>query len=302
MQIPFAGELASILTSIAFSIAPAFFTLSGQLVGSVIVNRSRLVAAVFLLSITHFILLGSFVPINAGGERWFWFVISGVVGLTLGDAALFQAFLMLGTRMTMLIFATSPVISALLGWLFLDETLASPQLWGMAIALGGVAWVSSQSNAAQQKLSGRQYALGILFAVIASGGQAFGLLTAKIGLANNFPSISGVLMRMSAAALAIWIWTFLAGQAGPTIQKLKLHPTAVKYILIASFVGPFLGVWLSLVSVQLTENLGVASTLQSLPPIFLIPISYYVFKEKLTWRAVLGTLVTLGGVAILFLV
>jgi drug/metabolite transporter (DMT)-like permease len=64
--------------------------------------------------------------------------------------------------------------------------------------------------------------------------------------------------------------------------------------------GPVLGVWLSLVAVQRT-SVGIASTLTSLTPIFLIPISYVVFSERITRQAVLGTLIAFAGTVLLFL-
>ena len=71
-------------------------------------------------------------------------------------------------------------------------------------------------------------------------------------------------------------------------------------ILGGSLIGPFLGVWLSIVSIQLAP-LGVASTLMSLNPIFLLPFAFIIFKERVSLRAVLGTLVSVAGIVILFL-
>ncbi len=299
---PYLGEIAALGTSLCFAIGPTFFTLAGREVGSVVVNRSRLVVALLYLCISHYIFYGTFFPLNAGGERWLWFGISGVIGLTLGDAGLFQAFIMLGPRLTMLVFAVSPVIGAILGLLFLHDTLTAMQVLGIAVTLGGIAWVVlGQGNEAQRTLSKRDYSLGILFALIGAAGQAIGLFAAKVGLSGDYPALSGQILRMFTAMAAIWIWTFAVGKGKDTVLTLKAHPRAVKNILIASLIGPALGVWFSLVSVQNTD-LGIASTLQSLQPVLLIPIGYFFFQEEVTWQSVVGTLVALGGVAILFLV
>jgi drug/metabolite transporter (DMT)-like permease len=296
------GELAAIGTSLCFSIGPAFFTLAGKEVGSIVVNRSRLVVALVYLSIFHWLFYGSFFPIAPGNDRWLWFTISGVVGLTLGDAGLFQAFVMIGPRLTMLVYATSPVMGALLGWAFLGETLNLWQIIGIIVTLCGVSWVVlGQENEVQKSMSRRNYTLGIFFALLGALGQSIGLFAAKVGLEGNYPALSGQIMRMFSATVAIWLWTFFVRQGKHTFHTLKDHPTAVKNILLASFIGPTLGVWFSLVSVQHTD-LGIASTLQSLQPVFLIPIGYFFFNEKVTWQSVAGTLVTLAGVAILFLV
>jgi drug/metabolite transporter (DMT)-like permease len=54
-----------------------------------------------------------------------------------------------------------------------------------------------------------------------------------------------------------------------------------------------------LVAIQNAE-LGVASTLMALPPLFLLPIGYFVFKERFGWQAILGTIVAMVGVGLLF--
>jgi drug/metabolite transporter (DMT)-like permease len=53
------------------------------------------------------------------------------------------------------------------------------------------------------------------------------------------------------------------------------------------------------VAIQLTE-VGIASTLMALPPVFLLPIGYFIFKERFGWQAVAGTFVAVAGVALLF--
>jgi len=47
-------------------------------------------------------------------------------------------------------------------------------------------------------------------------------------------------------------------------------------------------------------NIGIASTIIALPPIFLLPVSYFIFKEKISWQAVAGTLTAITGVGLLF--
>ena len=298
---PFLGEIAAIGTSICFSIGPTFFTLAGRKTGSVVVNRSRLLIAAVILMGVHWIMYGSPLPFDAGADRWIWFTLSGVLGLTLGDAALFQAFVMLGPRITMLVFSVSPIFSAIFGWFFFGETTTFYQILAIGLTLGGIAWVtSSKGDELPNNLDRKSYIKGLFFAFLGAIGQAVGLFTAKMGLVENYSTISGIVMRMVTAMVAIWLWTILTKKSKETFQILKANPTALKFIFIATLIGPITGVWLSLVSVQ-ASNLGVASTLQSLPPIFLLPISYFVFKEKINSKAIIGTLLALIGVGILFL-
>jgi drug/metabolite transporter (DMT)-like permease len=72
------------------------------------------------------------------------------------------------------------------------------------------------------------------------------------------------------------------------------------YTLCGSLVGPFLGVWLSLVASDRVK-LGVAQTLISLTPVFILPLVVWVYKERVSLRAVLGACIAVAGTALLFL-
>ncbi|TAK13747.1 MAG: DMT family transporter [Anaerolineae bacterium] len=301
---PYIGELAAIATSICFSIGPAFFTFAGREVGSVVVNRVRLVFATLIIATAHALFVGSpFAIAAATPDRWFWFGLSGIIGLALGDAALFQALVMLGPRLTLLIFAVSPLLGALLSLIFLGEHLAFIQWLGIAITLAGVAWVvfEREHNASRNALTPREYAIGIGFALLGALGQAGGLVTSKFGFQGGFPTLSGQLIRMLVSAVVMWLAALAVGKARSTITAVRNNPKALRAILIASFVGPFLGIYFSLVAIQ-HAPVGIAGTLMSLQPIILLPVSAIVFKEHVSPRAVFGTIIALAGVAVLFLV
>jgi drug/metabolite transporter (DMT)-like permease len=66
-----------------------------------------------------------------------------------------------------------------------------------------------------------------------------------------------------------------------------------------AIMGPFLGVWLSLVAVKMIPA-GIAATLNAMTPIMVIPVVIFYYKEKVSYRAVLGAVVAFIGVALLF--
>jgi len=296
------GQLAALTTSFLFSTTSTFFTLAGRKVGSMVLNRARLVTAVILVTLAHF-LLRIPLPFQAGAQRWFWLAFSGLVGLVLGDAFLYQAFIWIGPRLTMLMMALHPAIATLLAWIFLGEALSPVQIFGVALTLSGIAWVVADGNHASNRtdLPRKQYLLGILYGLGAATGQAAGLIAAKPALEGGFPALSGTLIRMSTAAVILWGYALLRGQAGATLRVLGAHPPIMRLILAGSITGPFLGVTLSLFAVQ-NAPVGIASTLMALPPVILLPIGYFFFKERFGWRAVTGTLLAVAGVGILFLI
>ncbi len=302
------GELAAIFTSFLWSLTSVQFTLAGQRIGSAVVNRVRLILAVILLATVHTILYGHPWPVDAELFRWGWLGLSGIVGLVLGDAALFQAFVVIGPRRSMLVMTLVPVISTLLAWIWLGEVLVPLQIVAIVVTVTGVAWVVAERSpsapsaaAASSGPSGSSVNLrGILLALGGATGQAVGLVMAKQGLVGDFPSLSATLMRMVVALVVLWIITFFQGKAGSTVRALKDHRASL-FLLGGAVTGPFLGVWMSMVAVQ-SAAVGIASTLMSLTPVMLIPLALWIFGDRITLRSILGTIIALAGAAALFFV
>ena len=244
-------------------------------------------------------MLGSFFPVDAAPERFFWLALSGVVGLVIGDIFLFQAFVLIGPRLSMLMMSLAPILAALQAWIFLGETLTGGQIFGIVLTVGGIAWVILEKKGNNE--NAREYGRGILFGLGGAIGQATGFVLAKPGVSGDFSPISANLIRMVAAVILLWLITLFQSKAKETLSTFFNDRKGMVATFGGAFAGPFLGVSLSLFALQRVE-VGVASTLTALPPIFLLPISYFIFKERFGWGAVVGTLVAMAGVAALFLV
>lgn len=247
----------------------------------------------------NLIFSGYLLPFDAGVDRWMWFALSGAIGYALGDVLLFQSFLCIGPQRGMLMMSLAPLMSAALAWIFFDEILTGIQMLAVIVTLAGVAWVivRRRSDAPNQLCSPVQ---GVLFGLGAAMGQAVGFVLSKQGLTDNFSPIAGNSIRMLAAVIVLWALAGMQGKARKTIRVMREQPQVLGWLGIAAFTGPVIGATLSLFALQHTQ-VGIASTLIALPPVFLLPISWVVFKEKFDWGAVLGTLVAIGGVALLFL-
>ncbi len=299
------GQLAALGTSIAWSFSSIFFTLSGRQVSSQVVNRIRLLLAVLFVSAIHWLIEGQFFPFEAEPFRFGWLGLSGIIGFVVGDGLLFQAFVTIGPRLSMLLMALAPVFGALLGWLFLGETLRGIEVLGILLAVGGVGLVVSDRqpptlHPGEESLSVRSYTIGILLGIGAAVGQAGGLIASKLGLAGDFSPLSGNVIRLISAALTIWVLALVQRQAAASLERLRQKPRVLWAIIGGAIAGPTIGVWLSLFAVQ-NAPVGIASTLMSLSPVILLPVSYLVFKDRVGWQAISGTLFALAGTAILFL-
>lgn len=296
---PVIGEIAGLLTSLFFAANAVFITRAGEQVGSIVANRTRIAFALLYLVLLNLLLYRQPLPINAEPNRWLWLSLSGVIGLALGDAFLFQSYLNVGPRLGMLLLSLSTVFGALEAWLFFGETLRLGQIIGIALTLAGILWVLLEQGDSQLQKA-KPSLIGILFGVLAAVGQATGLVFSKQGVLGDFSPIRANVIRMLAAGLTLLIVMVFQKETGKTVRTLQVNPSAIRLLAIAALIGPVIGVSLSLLAVQNTA-VGVASVLTSLSPIFMLPIAHFFFKERLGWQAVAGTLLAMLGVTVLFL-
>jgi len=294
------GEIAALLTSFCWSFSALGFTMATRRAGAQATNRVRVLLALLALVLINAVLYGQPVPLHAGAARWAWLGISGIIGLSLGDAFLFQAFIEIGPRLGLLLLSLAPVFGAAIAWIFFGQALGLLQIAGMLVTLGGISWVvlvrPDPNDTGAHKVTGR----GVLFGTLGALGQAVGLVFSQQGMTGSFSPFAGTLIRMLAAAVTLWVVAVFQRQAVSTLKDMLREPAILGWTAFGSLFGPVIGVSASLLAVQHT-SIGVASTLMALPPIFMLPISRLVFKERFGWQAVAGTLVAMAGVALLFL-
>lgn len=309
--IPYLGPAAGVATSILWSFTAISFSAASQRIGATAVNTTRIGLAIIWLGITHRLLSGSWIPPACAGQVWL-LALSGLVGLTVGDLALFSAFVDIGPRLAMLIMTTAPLLAAIFGWVVLDETLGGIAWLGMALTIGGVAWVVLERPA--DVSARRRRVRGLLLALVGAICQAAGSLLSKSGMGHGWLPENQFLSPQAAALMRM----FFAGVFSlPTIIWLARRPRSTSsiaegaatakrrrqagYLLTfaGSLVGPYLGMWMSLEAFHRTP-LGVGQTLCSLSPVFILPMVILIQKERVTARAAAGALLAVLGTTLLF--
>jgi drug/metabolite transporter (DMT)-like permease len=297
------GEIAALLTAVCWAFNSVVFTRAGKRVGAITVNYMRLWIAVPALLLIHWLLFATPFPFAIEPRRFFYLGVSGLIGFVIGDTMLFESFLLIGPRLAMLLALLVPVCSTLLAWVILGEKLLTLEIVSMLVTIGGIAWVVAEKRTPVATFTSRQpqqYRLGILLAVGGAMGQAVGLLFSRLGLTGGYSAISATLVRVSVSALALMALGLFQGKIFAHLVKMK-DKKALLEITAGALTGPALGVVLSLVAIA-HAHIGVASTLMSLTPVFLLPVSYLLFKERITSRAIVGTMIALLGVIMLFLI
>ena len=298
------GEIAGLLTAVFWTVTSMAFESAGKKVGSLAVNLIRLVMAFFLLGLYSWISRGVFIPTDATLYQWQWLILSGIVGFVIGDLLLFQAFVVIGARISMLVMSLAPPFAALMGWLLLDEVLTIKNWTGMAITLTGIIVVilkreKSELNGSVVARLRSGYSLpGILLALGGALGQATGLVLSKKGM-GNYDAFSASQIRV-VAGIAGFALLFVFMKRWMRVWAAIKNPPAMKRIAVGAFFGPFLGVSFSLLAVQHTET-GIAATLMAIVPVLIIAPSILIFHEKINAKEIIGALITVLGIAFFFL-
>jgi len=298
---PHIGELAALLTAVFWTVTALSFERASKSIGSLPVNLLRLLIAFLFISVYSGITRGFFLPVDAGLHAWVWLMLSGFVGFVLGDLFLFRSYLEVSARVSMLIMALAPPMTAVFGWLILGENLTWYHIAGMLMTLSGISVVildqtGSGDKAGQLKL--RYSMKGILLAFGGAVGQALGLILSKIGM-GSYDAFASTQIRIIAGILGfllIFIFLRRLNQIPAAVRNKK----AMSWLTLGAFFGPFLGVSFSLLAVQHTQA-GIAATIMSIVPILIIPPSVLFFGEKVTLREIMGAVLSVGGVAVLFL-
>jgi len=292
------GEMAALATALCWTITAVSFEAAGKKVGSISVNLIRLIFAFVLISIFNLFSRGMILPIDASSSTWLWLTFSGIIGFVIGDLFLFQAYVVVGARISMLIMSTVPPITAITGFILMGEKITPLGLAGMIITIAGIALVILTKNTSNKKVKLSHPIKGLGYAFIGALGQAFGLVFSKFGMGSYDP-FAATQIRIIAAIIGFSMVITISKNWSNVFVAFK-DIRAMKYISIGSLFGPFMGVSLSLLAVQHAST-GVVSTITSITPILLIPISIIVFKEKIFPREIFGAIITLFGITLLFI-
>lgn len=287
------GMLAALSAALLWTLNSVTVERRGVGFDSAAINLARLVLGFVLVTVAAAVMYGSLLPLDASPAIWGWLILSGLIGFSLGDTLLFGAFQAIGARLTMLVFSFAPVLTALMSYLFFGERLSGANMLGMALVLGGILLVIGLGDAQRR----RDLARGLLFAATASLTQAIANITSKLAL-SDISALFATQVRLI-GGIAGMLVLFAIRSSWGSLRQLRQSADGRLVVLSGGVIGTFLGVLLSMLALQLTQA-AIASTLTSTMPVLILPISYFVLKEKLKPKDLLGALMTVAGLAVLF--
>lgn len=184
-----------------------------------------------------------------------WLLGSGVIGIALGDSALFYALYRMGERQTLLIAETAaPILVAVSAFVLLSETLTLRQIGGITLIVIGIDWVVGIRR-------GRQHYdfAGVLWALLAASCQAFGMVVSRTFLTQtDISAEETAFWRLLGASLVLPVWLIVSRQKFLPAKALTVQ-VGLRLIL-AIILGTFLGILFLQISVDLLPA-GLAQAL-----------------------------------------
>ena len=210
------------------------------------------------------------------GPFWLPILASSLVGVVIGDFFLFVTMRRLGPRRTGILFAANAPLAAVLGWLFLSESLSLFQTLAIVIGFCGICLAIIYGKRRDLlhvwETVTQPLRIGVGAGFIAALGQAAGVLLLRPVMEVGGDPMMVSLTRVSAAACLFWlVWPFSRPITGNEVYKdFKLW----LFIAANSFFGLSFGVYLLLAALE-TGNVADVTILSSFGPVMILPFVWY---------------------------
>jgi drug/metabolite transporter (DMT)-like permease len=292
------GQLAALCAAFFWALATLLYNRSSLHLSAAQLNLVKgLVACPLLLA--SLLVFGQDIGFDMTSPALWLLLLSGVIGITIGDTCYFSALRRLGPWHTILLEYLAPPLAAVIAWVFLGEILSLLEIIAALTVIAGVIFVLTEKRMTSVEVPGQLSRSGLAFAVGAAWCQASGLVMAFYALqAFEINAMEAALVRLGGGTVALTLGLVLFSPRLLGTTWIQVKRTRVLPLLSAIFMGTFLAIWLQQVAIAYVTP-GIAQTLLATAPLFMIPLTMLRGK-RISLRALAGTLVALGGIALLF--
>lgn len=293
------ADVAAFGASLCWAVGTLISTGPARALGAVAFNRIRMTLVFFMLAITA-TTYGGWQTIRM--EDLGLLALSGFIGIFIGDTALFSGLSRLGPRRNSILFATNAPISAVLGYFVFSEILSLGAIAGCSLVMAGVVLSIIFGKRRDQvhhweDIHGSLF-IGIGFGLMAGFCQAVGAIFAKPAMEAGAAPVAVSAIRVGIAAVCL-LATMLSSQQRHNMKG-KLTLNLFGRIALSGFLG--MGVGMSLLLFALSrESTGIVMTLSSMSPVMILPVMWFLTRERPAFGAAIGAALAVGGTSLIFL-
>jgi drug/metabolite transporter (DMT)-like permease len=226
--------------------------------------------------------------------------LSGLIGIFIGDTALFACMNRLGPRRCGVLFATHALFSAVLAWLVLGETLWGWTLAGSALLISGVmvaiAWGRRADETHRWEDTRGALGLGVGLGLLAALCQAVATLMIKPLMASGVDAVAASAVRVT-AAFVVHLALLWGGLGLARVQQ-PLSAAVLCSTWASAAVAMALGMTLILAALR-TGQANLVGILSSLSPVLLLPLLWLVYRRRPALGAWIGSAMAVAGTALI---
>ena len=316
------GELIAILATLTFVFSNVLFRKTEHEASPTYINMIRtavgtltfiIIALIFNVFLQIFLL---------SWELWFILIMSFIFGQVIGDTAYFKAQKDLGTTISLALAMTFPLFTFILSMIFLKQPFELSLILSLSLIGSGVIIISrSRINIAYITVNDDELVdntpnkiikiEAMIFAILASLGWAIGAIIIDYGTnkindilgIGTFSSVVSNVIRFPFTLLILSSMVlrenFIHNKSNPR-KQLKKSRQSWMWLIIASLIGTSIGAYLYTEAIRLA-GASLMALIATASPLFALPLTYLINKEKITKKGFLGVILTILGVLIILI-
>ncbi len=292
------GELAAIGAAFLWAIGSLLYSRIHLNAFEISLGKNVLAIGVFAvhLLIESIILQGT--VFQADWQSWGWLALSGLIGIVIGDTLYFRSLQILGPRKALIVSTSSPLFTALMGWIFLSEQISAKGLAGILMTVTGVTIVVADRGSGDDSAGFYPGTLGqgVWLGILAAFCTAAGAVASRTGMRTSGP-LEAAFVRVFVSGVTAVLVMGVSGKLGETGRRVASW-NVLKRLLPAIICGTWLGIWLSQVAYKYTSA-ATANTLTCTTPLFVTPMVRFIYGHRITVTGVAGALLTIMGIAMI---
>jgi uncharacterized membrane protein len=288
---PVLGALCALGSACTWAVTSLIVRTLNPVLGTVAINAFRTTGGGLALLAAVRLLRGPVAMTEISIPTLLLLVVSIVAAIVIGDTAYFDSTRRIGLARGMTISMTYPLLSALLAAAFLDEALTARTAVGSLVTLAGLALIVRGGPDGAVAPDG--WWIGVAGAVLAAVAWAVSVVALKAPL-REVDAVTAQAIRLPIAGALLFATPWARG----TVSQVRGGDRSVvtKLIVLSALTAVS-----SVMFVAGVKYAGVAVTvvLSSTAPMFAMPLGVIVLGERLTIRPILGTIIAVGGIAML---
>ena len=295
----FLGQALALITAACWACNSVAYRYLGQKMDSSFLAHVRMWMAVPIILSISLAANGGF-PSGVSTRTIIFLLLSGFFGYFVTDMLMFKAYIYLGARESLVILNLAPVASAIMSWFLFAEKLSILQISAVLMTISGIIiMVLGEAKGAKDNKDKSKAKLGIALAIFGALFQAVSYILAKYAL-NDIDALSSNMMRNVGGLIAFIIYGLLFQRSFFKDMKVFKDKKLIYILLISVIIGPVGGMTCQMQAMNLAP-VGIVTAISQVSPVLLLPVDKFILKKKLTLSSIAGTIISILGVALLFI-